>query len=119
MRQLLVEQMAQPAELIGIAQFVGFDNFVGGRAECLVHRVLVRAAARQLPRPAGATGVVVAGARHHLALGVGVAVLLGIRLRAVARRAIHRRLSTGAGALAAFVFVFALGFLAFALAVLG
>ena len=117
MRQLLVEQVAQPAELVGIAQFVGLDDLVGRHAVGAVDGVLVGAAARQRAGASGAAGIVVAGAGHHLAVGFGVAVLLGVALGAVGRRAVRRGLRAGAGRLAALVLVLALGLLALALAV--
>src|SRR2546421_10732585 len=119
MRQLLVEQVAQPAELVGIAQLVSLDNLVGRDAEGAIDRVLVRPATRLRPGPAGPAGIVVAGARHHLAIGLGITVLLGIALGAVGRRPVHRGLRAGAGALAAIGLVLAVGLLALALIVLG
>src|SRR5579862_6736385 len=98
--------MAQAAEFIGIAQVFSLDDLVGGGREGAIHRLLVRPAARQLPGTPRTPGVIVAGAGHHLALGVGIAVLLGIGIGAVGRRAVHRGLRAGAGALAAFALVF-------------
>ena len=117
MRQLLVEQVTQPAELVRVAQFVGFDDLVRDGAEGFVDRVLVGAAARHLTGAAGAAGVVVAGAGHHLAVGIGVAVLLGVLGRAVGRRALHRGLRAGGGALAAIGLVLAVRLVALALLV--
>src|SRR6185369_12032595 len=60
---------------------------------------------------------VVAGAGHHLAIRIGVAVVLGIALGAVGGSALARRLRAGARRLAALILVFALGLFALALAV--
>src|SRR5437763_320094 len=84
-------------------------------AEGAVDRVLGRAAARLGAGPAGAAGIVVAGAGHHLAIRLGLAVFLGIGIGAVGRRAIHRGLRPGRGAFTAVALVLALGLLALAL----
>src|SRR3954453_2740980 len=68
---------------------------------------------------ASPAGIVVAGARHHLAIGLGGAVILAIGLGAVGRIAIHRRLRPGGGAFAAVGLVLAVLFLALALVVIG
>src|SRR5712691_8793364 len=108
--------MAQAAELVGIAQFVGIDDLVGDGAVGAIDGVLVRPAARLHAGAPGPSGIVVAGAGHHLAVGIGVAVLLGIAVGAVGRRAVHRRLRAGAVAFA-LALVVALGLLALALIV--
>src|ERR1700736_4569802 len=119
MRQLLVEQVAQQAELVGIAQLVGLDDLVGRDAERAVDRVLVGAAARLGAGPARPAGIVVAGARHHLAIGLGIAILFGVALGAVGGRPVHRGLRPRRGGLAAVAHIVALGFLALALIVVG
>src|SRR5712691_1593507 len=108
--------MAQAAKLVGIAQFVGVDDLVGDGAVGAIDGVLVRPAARLHAGPPGPSGIIVAGAGHHLAVGVSIAVLLGIAVGAVGWRAVHRRLRAGAVAFA-LAFVFALGLLALALVV--
>src|SRR5258707_856566 len=80
---------------------------------------LGRPPARHLAGTARPAGIVVARPRHHLAIGVGVAVLLGVLGRAVGRRALHRRLRAGGGALAAITLVFAIRLVALALLVVG
>src|SRR4051812_3795473 len=119
MLELLVEQMAQAAELVGIAQLVGLDDLVSRHAEGAVDRVLVRPAARLVGRAAWSAGIVVAGARHHLAIGLGGAVFLRVGFGAVGRVAVHRRLRAGGGAFAAVGLVLAVLFLALALVVIG
>src|SRR5579862_6913073 len=111
--------MAQAAELVGVAKLVSLDDLVRHRTERAVDRVFVGAAARHLPGPAGPAGIVVAGARHHLAVSVGVAVLLGIFRRPFGRRPLHRRLRAGGGAFAAIGLVLAVGLVALALLIVG
>ena len=65
-----------------------------------------------MPGRPGRPGSSSLGTGHHLAVGLGVAVLLGVALGAVGRRAVHRGLGAGAGALAALVLVLAFRFLA-------
>src|SRR5260370_19867882 len=108
--------MAQAAELVGIAQFIGLHDLVGDGAVGAVDGVLTGPGARLHAGPPGPSGIIVAGAGHHLAVGVRVAILLGIAIGAVGRRAVHRRLRTGAVAFA-LALVVALGLLALALVV--
>ncbi len=117
-RQLLVQQMPQAAEFVGVAQRLGVDNLVGGRAERAVDRGVVGPAARHHPGPPRASGIIVAGARHHLAVGVGIAVFLGIAVGAVGGRAVGRGFGAGAGAFA-LALVVAFGVFALALVVVG
>ncbi len=86
-------------------------------AEGAVDGVLVGPAARQHAGAARPAGIVVAGAGHHLAVGVGLAVFLGVALGAVAGRAVHRRLRAGGWRSRRFALVFALGLLALVLIV--
>ena len=83
MRELLVEKMAQPRQLVGVAQLFGLDDFVEGDAEGAVDRSVVVAAARHLPGAAGPAGVIVARAGHHLAVAGlgGVLRVLGFAVR--------------------------------------
>src|ERR1700732_2997768 len=119
MRQLLIEQVAQPAELVRVAQLVGLNDLVGDRAEGAINRILVRSAARLHTGPARPAGIVVAGAGHHLAIGFGRTVLFGVGLGAVGGRPVHRGLRPRGRALAAVGLVVAVGFLALALVVVG
>src|SRR5207248_2143024 len=110
MRQLLIEQMAQPRQLVGVAQLIGFDDLVRSDAEGAVYRGVVVAAARLLAGTAGTARVVVARTGHHLAvtrLG-GVLRVLG---RSLGGRTLVGSLGAGGGALA-LALVFALRFLA-------
>src|SRR3954452_3527851 len=111
--------MSQPPKLVGVAQLIGLDDLIGGHAEGAVDRVLVRSAARLIAGATGAAGIVVAGARHHLAIGFGGAVVLGIRLRTIGGIAIRRGLRPGGGTFAAVGLVLAVLFLALALIVVG
>ena len=102
MRQLLVEQVAQPAQLVGIAQFVGLDDLVGRGAEGAVD-----ARSRRPGRAACWPGRPGRPGSSSLAPGIispsasaspsSSASLVG----AVGGRAVHRRLRAGGGAFAA------------------
>ncbi len=110
MRQLLIEQMAQPRQLVGVAQLIGFDDLVRGDAEGAVDRGVVVAAARHLPGPARPARIVVARTRHHLAV-TGLGGVLRVLGRALGGRALVGSLGAGGGAFA-LALVLALRFLA-------
>src|SRR5271169_953059 len=110
MRELLVEQVPQPRQLVRVAQLVGVDDLVKYRAEATVHRGLVGAAARHLPRTARSARVIVARAGHHLAVP-GLSGVLRVLGLAVHRRPVGRVLRPGGGALP-LALVLAVGFLA-------
>src|SRR6185437_5606916 len=112
MLELLVEQMAQARQLVAVAQRVGLDDLVGLGGEDAIDRLVVAAASRQHAGTARAAGIVIAGTRHHLAIGVGLAVLLGVVAGAVGGGAVHRGLRAGRGALAAIGLVLAVGLVA-------
>src|SRR4051812_50100787 len=104
--------MSQPPKLVGVAQLIGLDDLIGGHAEGAVDRVLVRPAARLVAGAAGPAGIVVAGARHHLAIGFGGAVVLGIRLRTIGGVALRRGVGARGGAFSPVGPVFPVLFLA-------
>src|SRR5260221_5219526 len=102
MGELLVEEVAQPRQLVGVAQLLGLDGLIATRREGLVE-FLIRSAggvARQHAGPAGLARIIIAGARHHLAFGFLAAGILAV-LAALRRAALERRLGAGRGALAA------------------
>ena len=115
MRNLLVEQLAQPRQLVGIAQLVGVDHLVRQGAEGAIDRGIVGAAPRHRAGAARPAGIVVARTRHHLAIA-GFGRVLGILGLAIGGRAVGRGLRPGGGALA-FALVLALAFLALLLLV--
>src|SRR5258705_5945000 len=109
--------MAEPRELVGIAQLVGLDDLVRGDAERAVHCGVVVAAARHLPGAARSSGIVVARTGHHLAV-TGLGGILGVVGLALGRGAILRGLCAGGCVLSlalAFVLRFLAGVLLFAL----
>src|SRR6185312_2151011 len=119
MGELLVEQVTQPRQLVGIAQLLGLDRLVARRREGLVELVLRAAGgvARQHAGPAGLARIVVAGAGHHLALGFLAAGILAV-LAALRRAAFERGLGARGRALAALGLALAvLRLVAFALGV--
>ena len=111
MRELLVEQLAQARQLVGIAQLVRLDDLVGGGAEGAIDRGVVIAAARHVCRggPAGRDRrrSRPASSRRRSASASSCGVFGG----AVGGRAIGRGLRAG-GRAVALVLVFAVGFLA-------
>ncbi len=108
MGELLVEEMTQPRQLVGIAQILGLDDLVARRGEGLVELVVGPGLgiARQHAGTAGTGRVLVAGAGHHLAFGFVAAGLLAI-LAAVGLAALERRLRARCGAVAALGLAFA------------
>src|ERR1700751_5511562 len=91
--------MAQPRQLIGVAQLIGLDDLVRGDAEGAVDRGVVVAAARHLPGPAGAPRIVVARTRHHLAVA-RLGRVLRVLGRSLGGRSLVGSLGAGGGALA-------------------
>src|SRR5215469_10837257 len=91
--------MAQPRQLVSIAQLVGLDDLVKDRAEPAVHRRFVGPTARHLSRTARTARIVVARTGHHLTIAGfgGVLRVLGLAFH---RRAVGRVLGTRSGALA-------------------
>src|SRR5690606_1778690 len=63
--ELLIEMMAQPRELLGVAQIVGADDLVELLGECLVGRLAVMAGEIRLRRTAALAGLF-SGARNLL-----------------------------------------------------
>src|SRR5271163_494838 len=115
MRELLIEQLSKPRQLIGIAQLVSLDNLVRQAAVGAVDRGVVEAAARHRARPARPAGVVIARTRHHFAVA-GFGRVLRVVGLAIGGRAVGRSLRTRCGALA-LALIFALGLLALLLLV--
>ncbi len=100
--ELLVEQVTQTRQLVGIAQLLGLDGLIATRREGLVEFVVGPASgvARQHTGPPGLGRVLVARARHHLAVGFLAAGLLAV-LAALRRAALEGGLGAGGGAIAA------------------
>src|SRR6516165_5005734 len=90
--------MAQPRQLVCVAQLVGVDDLVKDRAESAVHRRFVGAPARHLSGTARTARIVVARTGHDITLACfgGVLRVLGLAFRG---RAVGRVLGTRSGTL--------------------
>ena len=101
--ELLVQHLAQPGQLVGVAELVGLDDLVELRGEEAIGLgVGMVLAVVEVWRPAGIAGLVLAGAGHHLAVHLGAGVVQAVGLAAVAALAFQHGQGLAAVLLAAF-----------------
>src|SRR5713226_3412574 len=121
MRELLVEQAAQPRQLVRVTQRRRVDRLVALMGEGAIEReIVVVAVARQVAGPPGTARIVVARAGSQLALDLLGAGGLPVILLMLGHAALERALRARGRALAAVALALALiGVLAFALGIVG
>ena len=87
---MLVEHLAQPGQLVGVAEIGGLHDIVEIQAEGPVGFGVERVAARiEVRRMAGTAGLVVAGPGHHLAVGVGLLIVGALGIAGLAELALE------------------------------